>query len=229
MGKNYYSVATEREVNRFMQRYCKNESSRLRISKWFLVDAEVYEDLAPGQKVYSWICGGKLIGESIMTLKVKDFAHMKIYYPIFPADMGSKLLRSWKIAMPPKWSVFADSYRHENVEAINLEMRHLLVYARLFISMQRKSSCAMPYGFKEIYLQLHTFPDHTVDASVIMLVNNILGQYLHLDGNCINWENLQEFITYLHSKYTMLKFVDADFSGLRQIYQQQDTEEPCYF
>lgn len=117
--------------------------------------------------------------------------------------------------------------RDGNTDSLNKEMRRLLIYGRLFISMQRRGFCPMPYSFKEVYLQLSEFSNVSVDVSVVRMINNVLREYLHMEGRFMNCTNLQDFIAYLHNKYKLLSFINADFSGLRQLLVQED--EQCYF
>lgn len=227
---NDFTMASVKEINLFMQRYCRNEGTRLQIGKYFKVDVEVYEDLAPGQQVYSWINGGKLIGGTVIAFQVKDIQNLNLYYPVFPEAIGKQLLKAWGMPLPHKWSIYADDNKWlytETADELNQEMRRLLLYGRLFISLQQRGFCPMPYSFKEIYLQLSKFSNDSVDVSVVRMVNAVLREYLHMKGRFMNCNNLQDFIVYLHNKYTLLSFVNADFSGLRQLLAQAD--EYCYF
>lgn len=229
---NDFTVAATKETNLFMQQYCRSEKSRLSIIKYFAVEPEVYEVLAPGQQVYSWINGGKLIGDTVIAFQMKDLYNLKIYYPVFPENIGKQLLKAWRMPLPPKWSIYAADYKKlytkaEAADPLNQEMRRLLLYGRLFISLQQRGFCPMPYSFKEIYLQLNKFSNDSVDVSVVRMVNAVLREYLHMKSRFMNCNNLQDFIAYLHNKYTLLSFVNADFSGLRQLLTQED--EQCYF
>lgn len=227
---NDFTIASVKETNLFMQQYCRNEEARLQIAKYFKADVEVYEALAPGQQVYSWLNGGKLINGTVIAFQVKDLDKLKLYYPVFPEAIGKQLLKAWRKPLPPKWSIYADDNKRLHTGAadeLNKEMRRLLLYGRLFISLQRRGFCPMPYSFKEIYIQLSEFSNASVDASVVRMVNAVLREYLHMEGRFMNCSNLQDFIAYLHNKYTLLPFVSADFSGLRQILAQEN--EQCYF
>lgn len=227
---NDFTVASPKEINMFMQQYCRNTKSRLSIIKYFAVEPEIYEVLAPGQQVYSWINGGKLIKDTVIAFQIKDLHNLKIYYPVFPESMGRQLLKAWRMPLPPKWSVYVDDNEKlftEAVDPLNQEMRRLLLYGRLFISLQKRGFCPMPYSFKEIYFQLNQFYNASVDVSVVRMVNAVLREYLHMKGGFVNCNNLQDFIVYLHNKYTLLSFVNADFSGLRQLLTQENEE--CYF
>lgn len=227
---NDFTVASPKETNIFMQQYCRSEKSRLSIIKYFAVETEVYEVLAPGQQIYSWINGGRLISDTVIAFRIKDLYGMKIYYPVFPENMGKQLLKAWRMPLPPKWSIYTMDnkwLRDGNADSLNKEMRRLLIYGRLFISMQRRGFCPMPYSFKEVYLQLSEFSNASVDVSVVRMINNVLREYLHMEGRFMNCTNLQDFIAYLHNKYKLLSFINADFSGLRQLLVQED--EQCYF
>ncbi|MDO4920231.1 MAG: hypothetical protein Q4E64_00140 [Phascolarctobacterium sp.] len=198
---NDFTVASTKETNLFMQQYCRSEKSRLSIIKHFAVETEVYEVLAPGQQVYSWINGGKLIGDTVIAFLVKDLYNLKIYYPVFPESIGKQLLKAWGMPLPPKWSIYAYDNKQlymEKADEFNQEMRRLLLYGRLFISLQQRGFCPMPYSFKEIYLQLNKFSNDSVDVSVVRMVNAVLREYLHVKGRFMNCNNLQDFIAYLH-------------------------------
>lgn len=228
---NDFTMASAREINLFMRQYCRNEQTRLRIAKKFRVDTEVYEVLAPGQKVYSWINGGKLINGAVVAFQIKDMEGLKLYYPVFPEVIGKQLLKAWRLPAPPKWSIYqADSawLYDTDADGLNKEMRKLLIYGRLFISMQQQVFCPLPYSFKEIYNQLSESSDISIDASVIKMVNNVLREYMRLGKTFTNCRNLQDFIIYMRNKYTLLPLLDADFSGLRQLLAQAGETE-CYF
>lgn len=238
---NDFCLASEREKNLFKMQYCKNQQSRLSIPKHFRVEVDAYEDLAPGQTVYSWIGGGKKIRDAVITFKVRDMQRMLLYYPVFPSGMGRELLKGWDMPLPSKWSVYDEPYRSSLrqgawrvtaepfVDRQNRQMRHLLIYARLFVVMQHACSYPMPYGFKEIYRQLVAYPEEGVDVSVIILVNNVISQYLALNDNILNCKHLQDFITYLKNRYPRLHFIDSDFSLLRVLMHIEAPNVRCYF
>lgn len=227
---NDFTLASDRENNLFRQRYCRNEQTRLSIAKYFKVDVEGYEALAPGQQIYGWVNGGKLIGDAVIAFRAKDMREMKLYYPVFPEAVGKKLLRAWKLPTPPKWSVYAADNKpmlQSDADKLNKEMRRLLIYCRLFINSQQRVFCPMPYGFKEIYFQLTAFPGNSVDVSVVDMVNQVLCRHLQTEGAFTSCQNLQDFITYFHNKYTLLPLLSADFSSLRKLLKQEGLR--CYF
>jgi len=227
---NDYIMASGKEVNLFITKFCKNQQLRLNIPRYFRVEVEAYEDLAPGQTVYSWMYGGRKLHNTAITLKVRDMTNLKLYYPVFSVPTGKTLLKNWQLSLPPKFSVFA--YKQKTRTAapnkINQEMRNLLAYARLFVSMQKICSCPMPYGFKEVFLQLYACPKESIDSSVIALINNVISQYL-ANSHVVECNHLQEFIIYLQQRYQQINFIDSDFSLLRQLLAADEPQAKCYF
>ena len=112
---------------------------------------------------------------------------------------------------------------------INRQMRNLLAYARLFVSMQNRFSTPMPYGFKEIFEQLHDYPEQAIDGSVVSLINKVISQYVCMESTVFNCKSLQEFIIYLHNRYSSIKFVDSDFSNLHSMLKEEEPGMRCYF
>ncbi len=222
-----FTIASVRENNLFMQKYCRNEKARLSITKYFKVDVEGYEDLAPGQQIYGWLSGGKLIGDTVISFKVKDLREMKLYYPVFPEVVGKRLLITWDLPQPPKWSVYVENNKWaygSEVNRLNKEMRSLLIYSRLFISLQQRVFSPMPYSFKEVYYQLNQFPNAAVDSSVVNMVNRVVSHTLKIQMNVLSYANLQDFIVYFQNRYKFLSLLDGDFSGLRKLLKQgEDT------
>lgn len=227
---NDYIMAFGKEVNLFITKFCKNQQLRLNIPRYFRVEVEAYEDLAPGQTVYSWMYGGRKLRDTAITFKVRDMTNLKLYYPIFSVATGKALLKNWQLSLPPKFSVFAHKPKPRTVapDKINQEMRNLLAYARLFVSIQKIYSCPMPYGFKEVFLQLYACPQESIDSSVVVLINNVISQYL-ANSHVIECRHLQEFIIYLQQRYQRLNFIDNDFSSLRQLLAAEDPQIKCYF
>lgn len=87
----------------------------------------------------------------------------------------------------------------------------------------------MPYGFKEIAEQLHEYPEQAVDGDVVVLINKVISQYLFQDGAFLSCQNLHDFINYLHLRYTLLDFIDHDFSQLRELMKKNAPSMRCYF
>ena len=228
---NEYIIAYGRPVVIFMSKFCRNSATRYSIPSYYRVSVDVYEEYAPGQRVFAWYKNGVLIGGAGMMFRVEDRYNKLLYYPIFPVPMAKELLKQWHMSIPPKWSVYgaANQAKGQSVDPINQQMRNLLAYARLFVSMQQRFSTPMPYGFKEAYEQLHAYPDQAVDGSVVALINRVLSQYLCMESTVTNCKYLLEFITYLHNRYQMLEFVDSDFSMLRQLLQEEEPGMKCYF
>ena len=224
-------VACGKEINLFMTNFCQNAKSRYSIPEYFTVSVDVYEDYAPGQTVYGWINKGKLIRDSGIMLKVEDNVNKIDYYPIFPPKTAISMLKHWQMPLPEKWSVFTYGGNRScpPINPVNQQMRNLLAYARLFASMQQRYSTPMPYGFKEIFAELHQYPEQAVDGSVVALINKVISQYLLREDTIINCQNLRDFIMYLRINYTLLQFIDYDFSLLRELLRKEDPNMHCYF
>ena len=224
-------MACAKQVNLFMTRFCLNDEARFSMPDYFSVSVDVYEDYAPGQVVYGWVNKGKLLRDSGVMFKVEDNEHKLDYYPIFPRHTAMSMLKHWQMPIPKKWSVFASGrpQTDQPVNPLNQEMRNLLAYARLFACMQQRYSTPMPYGFKEIAEQLHEYPEQAVDGDVVVLINKVISQYLFQDGAFLSCQNLHDFINYLHLRYTLLDFIDHDFSQLRELMKKNAPSMRCYF
>ena len=220
-----------KEINLFMQRFCANAQARYDIIKYYDVFVHVYEEYAPGQKVYGWANMGKLIGDAGVTFKVKNKRNGHIMYPVFKPVMAKDMLKHWHWPMPPKLSVFAPAKNtpYTPVDPVNQEMRNLLAYARLFISLQQRYSVPLPYAFEETFHQLHDFPEETIDGAVVVLINRVIRYHLNVEGTFMNCKHLQEFITYLRNKFSMLEFVDSDFTLLRRLLAKEAPNMQCFF
>ena len=224
-------MACAKQVNLFMTRFCLNDEARFSMPDYFSVSVDVYEDYAPGQVVYGWVNKGKLLRDSGVMFKVEDNEHKLDYYPIFPPHTAMSMLKHWQMPLPEKWSVFTYGGNRScpPVNPVNQQMRNLLAYARLFASMQQRYSTPMPYGFKEIFAELHQYPEQAVDGSVVALINKVISQYLLREDTIINCQNLRDFIMYLRINYTLLQFIDYDFSLLRELLRKEDPNMHCYF
>lgn len=231
-----YQPAPVRERVLFMEHFCNSSVTRLNLPKMFDVEIDSYEDLAPGQWLYGWLCKGRQLHDTVMTFKVIDKRNGFYYYPVFPREVAKTLLRAWKWPVPPRWSIYADyaEYRKRYcppAEKKNQQLRNLLAFARLFVTMQHyhHSYTAMPYGFREIFNYLYTFPESSVDVSVVRLINKVLGECLREEGAFLNCDNLQIFISYLRNRYSKLNFIESDFAELRELLWLDNAEAKCYF
>lgn len=228
---NEYIIAYGIPVIIFMNQFSRNTQTRCRIPEYYKVAVYAYEDYAPGQLVFAWYKNGMLMGDSGVMFEVVDSDKKLVYYPIFPLQIAIPLLKKWHMELPPKWSVYTSAMEKKApaVNPINQQMRNLLAYARLFVSMQQRFSTPMPLGFKDVFEQLHDYPEQAIDGTVVSLINKVISQYLYMNTTVSNCRNLQEFITYLHNKYKMLDFIDSDFSQLRRLLQEEEPGMQCFF
>lgn len=228
---NNYIMAYGRPVNCFIKQFGRSIQTLYQIPNYYPVEAHAYEEYAPGQLVFSWHKNGRLIGDAGVMFEVLDHQHRLAYYPVYPLRIAKLLLQKWGMILPPKWSVYAPTTKAKDsaVHPINRQMRNLLAYARLFVSMQNRFSTPMPYGFKEIFEQLHDYPEQAIDGSVVSLINKVISQYVCLESTVFNCKNLREFIIYLHNRYPSMKFVDSDFSNLHSMLKEEEPGMRCYF
>ena len=85
------------------------------------------------------------------------------------------------------------------------------------------------YMLKEIFEQLHDYPEQAIDGSVVSLINKVISQYVCMESTVFNCKNLREFIIYLHNRYPSMKFVDSDFSNLHSMLKEEEPGMRCYF
>ena len=222
-----------REINLFMRYFCANDEARLSIIQYYDVFPHAYDVYAPGQKVYGWANMGKLIGDEGIMLVVRNKRNGLPLYPVFKPAMAMDLLKRWQLPVPLKWSVFKDDQPKLKsgsvIHPVNQELRNLLTYTRLFVSMQYRMQIPRSFGFEESYELLHRFPEQGVDGAIIELINRVIREHLVHEGVFVNCRHLQEFITYLHNKYTMLNFVDRDFPLLRKLLAKENPHMRCFF
>lgn len=225
-------LATTKENLLFLENHCSNPERRARIIKTFRVDVEAYEELPPWHGVYNATGSDVLLKDSVIMLKVSDLAYKVKYYPVFSEKLGSKLLKSWGYTLPPKLTAFAtDGDNEANLHCENASLRHLLAFARLFMLSQNHLHIPMAYGFNNLYMQLHEYPESGVCPETLRLVNEILGDFIknNKDGYYINCVHLQDFIDYITNKYKLLPFKDSDFSPLRSKFLAEYPDEKLYF
>lgn len=222
-----------KEVNLFMRLLCASTKARYSIIEHYLIWPHIHDVYAPGQLVYGWANMGKLIGDEGIMFIARNRLTGRTLYPVFKPAMALDMLKHWRMPKPLKWSVYQEDNLSgkdaAKVHPINQEMRNLLSYARLFVSMQYRMQEPLSYGFGEAFQQMHQFPDQEISGSVVELINRVIGYHLHAEGNFINCTNLQEFITYLHNRYTLLKFVDGDFPLLRKQLAKEAPGTKCFF
>lgn len=225
-----YPHASRRQIVRFMQEHCRNDEQRAEIVEHCLVSVEIYERLNPGQSVFSYICGGKQIFDEAIVFKIVDEKEKVLHYAAFPVRLGKKLLREWNLPKPLQWSAYAqEGKRIKNIVQENQELRNLLVFTRMFLIFDEPMPQAQPRGFKEIFEQIHEFPEEKIDGSVVKMVNDVIAKCLRWNEKVLHCANLQDYIAYLHEKYPKVEFADSDFTHLRKLLQDEDPGSECYF
>ena len=222
-----------KEVNLFMRLLCASAKARYSIIKYYYIWPHIHDVYAPGQLVYGWANMGKLIGDEGIMLIAINRQNGRPLYPVFKPDMALDMLKHWQLPKPLKWSVYqddnTDSKSNSKVHPINREMRYLLAYARLFVSMQYRVQVPLSYGFEETFQQMYMFPDQEISGAAVELINREIGNHLYSEGTFMNCRHLQEFISYLHNRYTLLKFVEGDFPLLRRLLAKEAPGAKCYF
>lgn len=222
-----------KEVNLFMRLNCATAEARYNIPLFYDICPHVHDAYAPGQKVYGWANMGKLIGDEGVMFVARNKRNGRILYPVFKPAMALDMLKHWQQPMPLKWSVFAhdqaEAAKGVKVHPVNQEMRNLLAYARLFVSMQHRLMVPLSYGFEETFEQINRYPELSIDAAAVALINKVIRGHLICEGVFVNCKHLQEFIAYLHNKYTMLKFIKGDFPLLRKLLAKEEPNMKCFF
>ena len=89
----------------------------------------------------------------------------------------------------------------------------------------------MAYSFNNIISQLYLVPEADVAPVTIKLINDVIGKYIRDDSleHYIKCNNLQDFIDYIQTKYSLVKFKSDDFSLLRKILNDYYPAEKIYF
>lgn len=222
-----------KEINLFMRIFCASAEARYRIPDFYDINAHVHDVYAPGHKVYGWANMGELISDEGIMFVARNKRNGRYLYPVFKPAMAMDMLKHWEQPMPLKWSVYADDYKKtqksSKVHPVNQEMRNLLVYARCFISLQHRMMVPLPYAFEETYEQINRFPEESIDAAAVVLINREIQYSLALEGTFNNCKHLQEYIAYLRNRYTLLEFVNGDFPLLRRMLAKEAPGKKCFF
>ena len=227
--------ANTKENLLFQERFCKSEAAMYKIAKNFKIEVEVYEELPPWHNVYNANGSDILLKDAIIMLKISDLTNRIVYYPIFSEAVAKKLLTKWDIALPEKLTVFVDSDKQTEcvagVDKDNQSLRTVIEFARLFTMIPDRSHRPMPYGFNNLYAQLHLVPEMGVAPETVRMVNSILGEFINSseEERYIYCNNLQEFIDYLRNRYKLLKFKNSDFTSLRRMIQEHYPGDKIYF
>ena len=87
------------------------------------------------------------------------------------------------------------------------------------------------YNFNNIISQLYLVPESDVAPETIKLINDVIGKYIRDNSqeHYIKCDNLQDFIDYIKTKYSLVTFKSDDFSLLRKILHDYYPVEKIYF
>lgn len=226
--------ASTKENLLFQARFCQSEAAMNKIAKNFKIEVEVYEELPPWHSVYNANGSDVPLKDAIIMFKISDLTNRIVYYPVFSEAVAKKMLAKWGIALPQKITVFADSNNKTgcktSVDKDNQSLRLLIEFARLFTIVPDKLHRPMPYGFNNLYAQLHLAPDMGVAPETVRMINGILGEFINSsEERYIYCDNLQEFIDYLRNRYKLLEFKNSDFASLRRMLQEHYPDDKIYF
>lgn len=224
--------ASTKEIIAFQKEFCENLSSAIGMNDKHRVQVESYEELPPWSFVYNADGSDRFLKDDIIMLKVCDLEKRVVYYPVFPEKRGLKLLQCWDMAVPPKLTAFEQDGKQEgNVHRANQSLRNLIAFARLFMLSQSRWHKPMAYSFNNIISQLYLVPEADVAPETIKLINDVIGKYIRDDSqeHYIKCNNLQDFIDYIQTKYSLVKFKSDDFSLLRKILHDYYPVEKIYF
>ena len=223
--------ASIRENLLFQRRYCVTPEAREQLAEKFKVTVEAYEELPPWYSTFNADGSDIRLKDDIIMFRVCDVTNCIEYYPVFPASEGLRLLRKWKMEIPPKMTAFAYDYSQEIPSKDNACLRSLIAFSRLFMLDKGKQHSKMPYGFNNLYQQLHYASYCEVAAEPVRLVNAVLGEYiasthtLHYGDS----RTFREFIAYLNHSFSLLKFKDSNFDRLRDKLKEAYPDEEIYF
>lgn len=223
--------ASIKETLIFQHKYCETPDSREKLINNFKITVEGYEELPPWYSTYNADGSDIRLKDDIIMLCVRDLNNLIEYYPVFPASEGIRLLRKWKMDIPPKMTAFAHYASKDNPAPNNASFRSLIAYCRLYMLEQSKQHARMAYGFNSLYKQLYDVPGCDVSADAIRLINTVLGEYLkttHIT-HFGNKKTLQEFIACITQIYSLLQFQSSDFDSLRKKLKAAYPEDEIYF
>lgn len=212
--------ASTKEIIAFQKEFCENLSAAIGMNNKHRVQVEAYEELPPWSFVYNADGSDRFLKDDIIMLKVCDLEKRVVYYPVFPEKRGLKLLQCWDMAVPPKLTAFEQEGKQEgNVHRANQSLRNLIAFARLFMLSQSRWHKPMAYSFNNIISQLYLVPEADVAPETIKLINDVIGKYIRDDSleHYVKCDNLQDFIDYIKTKYSLVMFKSDDFSLLRRI------------
>lgn len=223
--------ANDFQIMKFKKKYCLNDESRQKMLEDFDIEVESFEDLLPNKTVQSYATGSREINKSFIMLKAYDKTSTIVYYPVFSESLGRQLINQGNLKLPNKMSIFksiserGDKSTNEKINTQhsenktkrkeeNKKMLQLIIAARHMMILHIKDPKPMVSPFRDIYRKLENHPYYDVFASDIKSINTAIGNFLKKDINTKNenFENLQQFITYLKNQNIALK--DLNFKIL---------------
>lgn len=223
--------ATVKEILIFQHKYCAFAETREDLIHHFMVTVDAYEELPPWYSTFSADGSDIRLKDDIIMFCVRDLTNLIEYYPVFSAAEGLRLLRKWKMEIPPKLTAFATYTSKAKPAADNASLRHLIAYCRLFMLEQSNEHASMAFGFNNIYQQLCDVPHCEVSPEAVRLINAVFGEYVNHSTakHYKNSKNLQEFILKITSFYSLLNFQESNFDRLRKKLQRAYPDEKIYF
>lgn len=223
--------ATNKENLVFQHKYCETAETRNQLIHHFTVTVESYEELPPWYSTFNANGSEIRLKDDIIMLRIRDSEKLIEYYPVFPATEGLRLLHKWKMEVPPKMTAFVEYKHKRKASADNASLRSLIAYCRLFMLKQQKQHVLMAFGFNNIYKQLCDVPTCDVSPEAVRLINTVFGDYLanSKEKHCGDSETLREFITHIHSFYSLLKFQSSNFDRLREKLKNAYPDDEIYF
>lgn len=223
--------ATTKENLLFQHKYCESRKAREKLVEYFKVTVEAYEELPPWYSTFSADGSDIRLKDDVIMFSVKDLKNLIVYYPVFSAEEGLRLLKKWGMEIPPKMTAFAYYHRRKPLSPDNAYLRSLIAFSRLFMLYKNKQHPKMAFGFNNLYKQLWESPSCTVSVETVKFINEVVGGYLKVSegkhfGNC---RELREFIAYVTGVYSLLNFCESDFAVLRDRFKQAYPDEKIYF
>lgn len=228
------------QKNAFMAQYCQNDRARDTIVDTFEISIESYEQLLPGQVVLSYGTGNREIHTAFVIFNVDDIENKIRYQPVFSEKIGRRLAKKAGLKLPRKISVLSSTGTSHgsgtNGTSIprsedNHQLLLLIRFARAMMLLHEKEPKPMYDPFRRIYKYLDSHPRCKVFPKEIKAINTAIQGHLHSHENRQNerFNNLQDFIAYLHENYPNSHFKKATFDVLRNIFLDHYPNETLYF
>lgn len=235
------SDATKAQADIFRKTYCLSSKDRSNIINNFDVDIESFEELLPGNTIRSYATGNRAIEKGFLIFKATDRTNDITYYPVFSESVGRQLAKEWGLNLPPKMTVLVGECKescgggktgkYEKRKYDNQKMILLIQFARSMMILHVADPYPMKDPFKSIYNKLQTHPNYDVFESDIKSVNTAIKNFLHSKTNKKNdnFTNLQQFISFLNTKYPNHKCKDHEFQALRDKMRNKYPDEEIVF